>query len=108
MFANPGLSEDTRTPGPNILYWAGSKYSPHPVAGSLPAVNLVRPAERGEPETVDFPARSSPKRQLAELALAELEALAGALLPVLLAFLHARIARQESVFAQARAQLWIE
>src|ERR1700730_2687173 len=42
------------------------------------------------------------------LTLAELEALAGALLPVLLAFLHARIARQKTVLAQARAQFRIE
>src|SRR3984885_7574268 len=42
------------------------------------------------------------------LALAELEALAGALLPVLFAFLHARIARQKSVLAQPGAQFRIE
>src|SRR6202040_3290144 len=42
------------------------------------------------------------------LALAELEALAGALLPVLLALLHARIARQKAVLAKARAQFRIE
>ena len=41
------------------------------------------------------------------LALAELEALAGALLPVLLALLHARIARQETVAAQSDAQVSI-
>src|SRR6266849_341687 len=43
-----------------------------------------------------------------KLALRELEALARALLSVLLAFLHARIARQKSVLAQRRTQLWIE
>src|SRR5262249_32679628 len=43
-----------------------------------------------------------------KLALGELEALAGALLPVLLALLHARIAREKTVLAQRRAQLEIE
>src|SRR5712664_4132639 len=43
-----------------------------------------------------------------KLTLRELEALARALLSVLLAFLHSRIARQKSVLAQRRAQLWIE
>src|SRR5262249_56176649 len=42
------------------------------------------------------------------LALGELEALACALLPVLLALLHARIAREKTVFAQRRPQLRIE
>ena len=42
------------------------------------------------------------------LALAELEALAGALLPVLLALLHPRIARQETVAAQSDAQVSIK
>src|SRR5882672_4628905 len=42
------------------------------------------------------------------LTLAELEALAGALLPVFLAFLHARIARQKTVLAQPCAEFWIE
>src|SRR5712692_2198028 len=46
--------------------------------------------------------------ELIGLALAVLEALAGALLPVLLAFLHARIARQKTVLAQACAQLRVE
>src|SRR6267154_5698646 len=43
-----------------------------------------------------------------KLTLRELEALARALLSVLLAFLHARIARQKSVLAQRRPQLRIE
>src|SRR5713226_2188387 len=43
-----------------------------------------------------------------KLSLRELEALTGTLLSVLLAFLHSRIARQEPVFAQRRAQLRIE
>src|SRR5690349_9536050 len=42
------------------------------------------------------------------LTLRELEALARALLAVLLAFLHARIARQESVFPQCRPQFGVE
>src|ERR1700730_2688173 len=42
------------------------------------------------------------------LALAELEALAGALLAVLLAFAHARIAGQETIFAQAGTQLRVK
>src|ERR1700731_1006720 len=42
------------------------------------------------------------------LALGELEALAGPLLPVLLAFLHARIASQKSILAQRRPQFRIE
>src|SRR6202166_1648692 len=42
------------------------------------------------------------------LALGELEALACALLAVLLAFLHARIASQKSILAQRRAQFRIE
>src|SRR5271163_2708635 len=43
-----------------------------------------------------------------KLALAELEPPASALLPVLLAFLHARVARQESIFAQTRTQVRVE
>src|SRR5882762_224420 len=43
-----------------------------------------------------------------KLALRELEALARALLSVLLAFLHSRIARQKSVFPQRWPQLRIE
>src|SRR5438270_7961342 len=43
-----------------------------------------------------------------KLTLRELEALARALLPVLLAFFHSRVARQESVLAQRRPQLRIE
>src|SRR5713101_1682929 len=43
-----------------------------------------------------------------KLTLRELEALARALLSVLLAFLHPGIARQKSVLAQRRAQLWIK
>src|SRR5260370_33317397 len=41
--------------------------------------------------------------ELQKLTLRELEALARALLSVLLAFLHSRIARQKSVLAQRRA-----
>src|SRR3989442_899602 len=55
--------------------------SEHPLAGSLPAVNLpggVKPTTRSRTGC---------------LTLAELEALPRALLAVLLAFLHARIAR---------------
>jgi hypothetical protein len=48
------------------------------------------------------PSRKTGRDITLGLTLAELEALAGALLPVLLAFLHARIARQETVLAQAR------
>jgi hypothetical protein len=67
MFARPGPLREPRS---------GTE---HPIAGSLPAVNL---------------AASSAAANVAiqnpfALALAELEALAGALLPVLLAFLHA-------------------
>src|SRR5580658_9422016 len=65
----------------------------HPFAGSLPAVNLACAAEAGQ-------ARTRQPHKNVRLALAELEALAGALLPVLLAFAHARIARQETVLAQ--------
>src|SRR5690349_17565837 len=43
-----------------------------------------------------------------KLTLGELESLARALLPVLLAFLHAGIARQKSVGPQRRPQLRIE
>src|SRR5271155_2523993 len=43
-----------------------------------------------------------------KLALAELEPPASALLPVLLAFLHARVARQESIFAQAGTQIRVQ
>src|ERR1700674_5861557 len=53
----------------------------------------------------------SPVRRAAKslrLPLAELEALARALLPVLLALAHARIARQEAVLPQSRAQIGIE
>src|SRR5260370_4262435 len=46
--------------------------------------------------------------ELQKLTLRELEALARAFLSVLLAFLHSRIARQKSVLAQRRAQLWIK
>src|SRR5260370_16805442 len=46
--------------------------------------------------------------ELQKLTLRELEALARAFLSVLLAFLHWRIARQKSVLAQRRAQLWIK
>src|SRR5712664_4465452 len=42
------------------------------------------------------------------LTLRKLEALARALLPVLLAFLHSGVARQKSVLAQSRPQLRIE
>src|SRR6202030_3302397 len=45
---------------------------------------------------------------LHRLALCELEALARALLAVLFAFLHARIASQKSILAQRRAQFRIE
>src|SRR6266481_2359034 len=51
-------------------------------------------------------ARALPGPQ--ELALGELEALARALLSVLFAFLHSRIARQKSVLPQRRTQFWIE
>src|SRR5713101_7986114 len=50
------------------------------------------------------PTRSGPQK----LTLRELEALARALLSVLLAFLHSRIARQKSILAQRRPQLRIE
>src|ERR1700726_1550641 len=43
-----------------------------------------------------------------KLTLRELEALACALLPVLLAFLHTGVARQKSVLAQCRAQFGVE
>src|SRR6185437_9048694 len=48
------------------------------------------------------------KRKSTRLALAELEAAASALLAVLLAFLHAWIARQKAVLAQAGAELGIK
>jgi hypothetical protein len=90
MFTCPGRCAWQNRPGPNILN-----------AGSLPAVNLPQP---GNTFTL-FLGRDSRTRGL---ALAELEALAGALLPVFFAFLHARIARQKTVLAQTRAQLRIE
>src|SRR6185369_5419034 len=95
MFARPGpFPKDRRSE------------TEHPIAGSLPAVNLFQPAKAAGTELFKYTAGlpTSPNR----LALAELEALAGALLPVLLAFLHARIARQKAVLAQAGAQLRIE
>src|SRR5579864_3382164 len=87
MFASPEPFCRIGGPEPNILN-----------AGSLPAVNLSCRIRRGGRD----------KTELFELALAELEALAGALLPVLLAFLHARIAGQKAILAQARAQFRIE
>src|SRR5712692_7676927 len=62
-------------------------------AGTLPAVNLPR--------------RSPAGTETFSLALAVLEALARALLPVLLALFHPRVARQETVLTQARAQLGV-
>jgi hypothetical protein len=50
----------------------------------------------------------APKTTTKRLALGELEALARALLAVLLAFLHTGIARQETVGAQRRAKLRVE
>src|SRR5262252_3120634 len=44
---------------------------------------------------------------IGDLAFAELEALARALLPVLLALLDARIARQEALFLELRPQLGV-
>jgi len=90
MFTCPGRCSSQNGPGPNILN-----------AGSLPAVNLSRP---GNAEYAFLGLDSRPR----SLPLAELEALAGALLPVFLAFLHARIARQKTVLAQTRAQFRIE
>ena len=86
MFARPGPFVTQRL-------WHRRSGTEHPIAGSLPAVNLSRPVRRGGRDGTE----------LFALALAELEALAGALLPVLLAFLHARIARQEPVLAQTGA-----
>src|SRR5712691_639262 len=54
------------------------------------------------------PSRLAGRGRTRYLALAELEALAGALLPVFLAFLHARIARQKPVLAQPCAEFRIE
>src|SRR5258705_83923 len=48
------------------------------------------------------------KTPLNSLTLRELEALACALLPVLLAFLHSGVARQKSVLAQSRPQFRVE
>src|ERR1019366_5113519 len=82
------------------------------IAGSLPAVNLSRQSGT-EFWRAPRPALAGALSVKVEphtnrLALAELEALAGALLPVLFAFLHARITRQKPVFAQARAQFRLE
>src|SRR5690242_16706133 len=48
------------------------------------------------------------KAKAASLTLAELEAAASALLAVLLAFLHARIARQEAILTEPGAQLGVK
>src|SRR5437879_9237652 len=47
-------------------------------------------------------------RGVETLTLRELEALARALLPVLLAFLHTGVARQKTICAQRWPQIWIE
>src|SRR5215475_2609671 len=52
--------------------------------------------------------RSSQSERRRKLTLRELEALARALLPVLLAFLHAGVARQKTVGTKRRPQLRIE
>src|SRR5260370_20525964 len=72
-----------------------------PLAGFLPAVISLRPGRSGALCSSGLP---EPQK----LTLRELEALARALLSVLLAFLHARIARQKSVLTQRRPQLRIE
>src|SRR6195256_1629648 len=65
----------------------------------LSGPTCVNPLELGV-----TPALPGPQK----LTLRELEALTRALLSVLLAFLHSRIARQKSVFPQRRPQLRIE
>src|SRR6266478_2268 len=72
-----------------------------PLAGFLPAVISLRPGRSGALCSSGLP---EPQK----LTLRELEALARALLSVLLAFLHSRIARQKSVLTQRRPQLRIE
>src|SRR6266481_5328838 len=72
-----------------------------PLAGFLPAVISLRPGRSGALCSSGLP---EPQK----LTLRELEALARALLSVLLAFLHSRIARQKSIFPQRRPQLRIE
>src|SRR3990172_6896146 len=69
----------------------------HRYAGSVPAVYFDR-----------CPVARTPNNSERRLTLRELEALAGALLPVLLALAHPRVARQKTVFAQAVAQLWVK
>src|ERR1700676_5812760 len=84
-----------------------TRWAEEPFAGILPAVYS---AWLPGPEFV-FQKHATPyvsQTATRKLALAELEALAGALLAVLLAFAHARIAGQETIFAQARAQLRVE
>src|SRR3989304_4292473 len=78
-------------------------------AGSLPAVNYQwpvtgawRPVQTGCPDTCPL------APETCSLPLRVLEALAGALLAVLLALFHARVPRQKTVLAQRRAQVRVE
>src|SRR2546426_2343364 len=80
-------------------YGAPAAAAERPLAGLLAGREFGKPALRAT--------RREPP-MACWLALAELEALPCSLLPVLLAFFHARIARQKSVLAQAVAQLSVE
>src|SRR5258708_12141597 len=91
---------------PNRIAVCGGNSRRHGTASCrlLAGRDLSGPNFFGPLELGAVPASPEPQK----LTLRELEAFARALLSVLLAFLHARVARQKSVLAQRRPQLRIE
>src|SRR5579859_310887 len=77
------------------------------LAGSLPAVISAAGLSSSDRSSLQSPLPKAGATK-PKLALGELEALARALLPVLLAFLHTGVTRQKTVLAQRSAQLRIE
>jgi hypothetical protein len=78
-----------------------------PAIQSIRRVGFLADREFG-PGIVSNTGTRACAQRLKKLALAELEALAGAFLPVLLALSHTRIARQETVAAQSDSQVSIK
>jgi len=78
------------------------------LAGILPAVISITRLSPDDRNSLVMLTSAEALKHHKKLTLRELEALARALLPVFLAFLHTGVARQKTVGTQCRAQLRIE
>ena len=106
----PGPPKKSRMTGrehPSCRRLAGREFGPTTIWDVGPEL-VIRHATRARKKTLGQSPSAAQNARGQKLALAELEAFPGALLPVLLPLTHARVAGHKTVAAQANPQIRIE